>query len=52
MKTVSYIVDLAVFFILLYAFEVDWIVAFIVSSIVGWAIRAVFVRKVEQKPAN
>lgn len=47
MKTVSYIVDLAVFFILLYAFDVNWVVAFIISEIVGWSIRAAFMGKGE-----
>jgi len=45
MKTLSYIIDLAVFFILLYAFDVNWIVAFIISEIVGWSIRAAFISK-------
>jgi hypothetical protein len=51
-KTVSYIIDLMVFFVLLYGFEVDWIVAFIVSSLVGWGIRAVFAEKKEANVAS
>jgi hypothetical protein len=43
MKTICYIIDLAVFFILLFAFDVNWIVAFIISEIVGWFIRSMFV---------
>lgn len=39
---VSYIFDLAVFFILLYATDIPWIVAFIISEIVGWSIRALY----------
>ena len=43
MKTISYIIDLAVFFILLFAFDANWIVALIISEIVGWFIRSMFV---------
>ncbi len=35
MKTLSYIIDLAVFFTLLVVFETNWIVAFFISEIVG-----------------
>ncbi len=45
MKTLSYIIDLTVFFVLLLVFDVNWIVAFIVSEIVGWSIRAIFVKQ-------
>ena len=48
MKTLSYIIDLAVFFILLYVFDVNWIIAFIISEIVGWSIRAIFIKKEEE----
>ena len=43
MKTLSYIIDLSVFFILIGAFEVNWIIAFIISEVVGFSIRAMFV---------
>jgi len=42
MNTISYIVDLTVFFILLFIFDVNWIIAFIISAIIGWSIRAMF----------
>ncbi|MBN1991672.1 MAG: hypothetical protein JW953_03140 [Anaerolineae bacterium] len=51
MKTISYIVDLTVFFILIFAFDMNWIVAFIISEIVGWSIRAMFGKETKiEKP--
>ena len=45
MKTLSYVIDLLVFFILLYGFEVNWLVALVFSEIVGAGIRAAFVHE-------
>ena len=42
MKTVSYIVDLAIFFALYFVFDTSWLVAFLVSSFIGGLIRAAF----------
>lgn len=40
MKEMSYAIDLGVFAILLFAFDVNFIVAFIISEAIGWSIRA------------
>ena len=45
MRTLSYVVDAAVFAVLLFGLETDWITAFIVSEVVGWLIRGVFCRE-------
>ena len=47
MKTLSYIIDLTVFFVLIGAFEVNWIIAFIISEVVGFSIRAMVVNEEE-----
>jgi hypothetical protein len=43
MRTFSYAIDVFVFFVMLYLFDTSWLLAFIVSWLVGAAIRAIFV---------
>jgi len=43
MKLLSYVIDLGLFFLMM-AMDVPWIIAAIVSALVGAAIRALFCR--------
>ncbi len=43
MKNFSYAADIFVFFVLLYVFDANWMVAFVVSALVGAIIRWLFV---------
>ena len=45
MRTFSSVVDLAVFFILYFTYDVKWFAAFIASEVVGWSIRAATARR-------
>jgi hypothetical protein len=43
-KTLSHVVDLTIFFILIFAFDVGFLVALVISVGVGWLIRLIFCR--------
>ena len=40
--TYSYLIDIIVFILLHFGADVDWIIAFIISEVVGWSIRAYY----------
>ena len=44
MKTLSYIIDIGSFCIMLFMFDINFIIALILSTLLGWSVRLLFLR--------